>query len=71
MLLVRRARKLREETGDSRYWAPLERKMGTKLHRLGNILARPFLVLIYEPMLIAITLYMSVRFSLLESPEVY
>lgn len=45
--------------------------MGTKLHRLGNILARPFLVLIYEPMLIAITLYMSVRFSLLESPEVY
>ncbi|KAI1789345.1 MFS general substrate transporter [Ganoderma leucocontextum] len=59
VLLVRRAKKLREETGDNRYWAPMERKVGTRLHRLTNILARPFLVLIFEPMLIAITLYMS------------
>ncbi|TBU37202.1 MFS general substrate transporter [Dichomitus squalens] len=59
VLLVRRAKKLRKETGDSRYWAPLEKKDGTAFQRLKKVLARPFVVLIYEPMLIAMTLYMS------------
>ncbi|KAI0822202.1 MFS general substrate transporter [Trametes gibbosa] len=59
ILLVKRAQKLRAETGDQRYWAPLERNTMTIGQRLKHVLGRPFVVLVREPMLIAITLYMS------------
>lgn len=59
-LLVRRAQKLRKETGDDRWWAPLERKKLTVGQRIEETLARPFKIFFREPMLIAITLYMSV-----------
>ncbi len=52
---------MRTETGDSRYWAPLERNKKTFSQHVKHVLARPFLILFREPMLIAITLYMSVR----------
>ena len=60
MLLVYKARKLRKETGDDRYFAPLERQQVTPMERVENILGKPFKMLIYEPMLLAITVYMSV-----------
>ncbi|RPD64093.1 MFS general substrate transporter [Lentinus tigrinus ALCF2SS1-7] len=59
VLLVRRAEKLRKETGDNRFWAPLERNKKTFGQHVKHVLARPFLILAREPMLIAITLYMS------------
>ncbi|KAI0776897.1 MFS general substrate transporter [Trametes elegans] len=59
ILLVKRAQKLRKETGDDRYWAPLERNKKTFGQHVKHVLGRPFLVLAREPMLIAITLYMS------------
>ena len=61
ILLVRRAEKIRKETGDSRYWAPLERKKMTIGQRIKAVVGRPFIILAREPMLIAITVYMSVR----------
>ncbi|KAL0951355.1 hypothetical protein HGRIS_008059 [Hohenbuehelia grisea] len=59
ILLVRKARRLRKETGDERYWAPLEKQSRTVAQTLEHTLARPFKILFREPMLIAITLYMS------------
>ncbi|KAF7799242.1 hypothetical protein EIP86_010474 [Pleurotus ostreatoroseus] len=60
MLLVKRAEKLRKETGDNRWWAPFERRPKmTASQRVEAILARPFKVFFTEPMLIAITVYMS------------
>ncbi|PIL25367.1 MFS general substrate transporter [Ganoderma sinense ZZ0214-1] len=58
VLLVKRAQRKRKETGDDRYWAPLERQQMTLSERLKQVLAKPFVVLFTEPMLIAMTLYM-------------
>ncbi|KAI0788630.1 MFS general substrate transporter [Abortiporus biennis] len=59
ILLVKKAKKLRKETGDDRYWAPLEKLDLSFAKRVEHILARPFKILFLEPMLLAITLYMS------------
>ncbi len=61
VLLVKRAQRKRKETGDDRYWAPLERKKMTLSERLKQVVAKPFIVLFTEPMLMAMTLYMGVR----------
>lgn len=60
LLVCQKAERLRKETGDSRYWAPAERKHMPFGQLVKLVLGRPFLVLAEEPMLIAITLYMSV-----------
>ena len=62
-LLVQRAKKMRKETGDDRYWAPLEKRKFTLTQRLEQTIARPFKVFFREPMLIAVTMYMSVSAS--------
>lgn len=59
ILLVKKAVQRRKETGDERYYAPFERNKLSFTKRLEHILARPFRILFREPMLIAITLYMS------------
>ncbi|RXW18072.1 hypothetical protein EST38_g7778 [Candolleomyces aberdarensis] len=59
VLLVKKAKRLRNETGDLRYVAPLELTNISFAQRLKNILLKPFVVLIREPMLIAVTAYMS------------
>ncbi|KAF7985297.1 hypothetical protein HWV62_6461 [Athelia sp. TMB] len=59
-LLVRKAARMRKETGEPRYYAHTERlAKQTLAQTLNNTLARPFRVLVREPMLIAITVYMS------------
>ncbi|EIW63711.1 MFS general substrate transporter [Trametes versicolor FP-101664 SS1] len=58
-ILVKRAQRLRKETGDDRYWAPLERNTMTWAQRTKHVLGRPFIILFREPMLLVITLYMS------------
>ncbi|KAH9920854.1 MFS general substrate transporter [Epithele typhae] len=65
ILLVKRAQRLRKETGDNRYWAPLEREDKSIGERIKHVFARPFVVLVHEPMLIAITLYMSFMYGCL------
>ncbi|TDL21352.1 MFS general substrate transporter [Rickenella mellea] len=64
VLLVIKAKRLRAETGDERYYAPLESEDKIPLgKRVEKILARPFKVMFQEPMLIAVTMYMSFVFG--------
>ncbi|KAF7792538.1 hypothetical protein EIP86_003579 [Pleurotus ostreatoroseus] len=58
-LLVKRAKKLRKTTGDQRWWAPLEQSKLSFGQRVESTIARPFKIFFLEPMLIAVTLYMS------------
>ncbi|KZO99103.1 MFS general substrate transporter [Calocera viscosa TUFC12733] len=63
MILTRKARALRKKTGDTRYFSALE-TMPSDPRRLAYlILGRPFKMLIREPMLLAITMYMSFIFG--------
>jgi MFS family permease len=59
VLLVRKAERMRKETGDSRYYAPKEANKPDMRRRLYNIVAMPFKILFLEPMLIAIVVYQS------------
>ena len=61
VILKQKAERLRKETGDSRYYAPIEVEKMSFGRRVNKILAQPFKVLFQEPILIALTLYMSVR----------
>lgn len=60
IILVYKARKLRQTTGDSRYYAALERNVPHPRQIVNKVLARPFQVLFNEPMLMAMTAYLSV-----------
>ncbi|KAG8682468.1 hypothetical protein FRC09_016756, partial [Ceratobasidium sp. 395] len=59
IILKQRAAKLRKETGDQRYFSAIERENLHWTKRLENILGRPFKMIVQEPMLLAVTLYMS------------
>ncbi|KAL4070839.1 major facilitator superfamily domain-containing protein [Scleroderma citrinum] len=59
VLLVKKARELRKQTGNESYYAPMETQKLSATQRLESILARPFKILFSEPMLIATTAYMS------------
>ncbi|KAG9024629.1 hypothetical protein FRB95_011265 [Tulasnella sp. JGI-2019a] len=58
-ILMRKAQRKRKETGNDKYFSELEVQDVDIRTRLENVLGRPFKVLFLEPMLIAITLYMS------------
>jgi len=64
ILFVQKAQQKRKETGDARFFAPLEKQTFNIVQRLEHVLALPFKILFHEPMLIAITVYMSVRINL-------
>jgi hypothetical protein len=54
-----RAVKMRKETGDDRYYCRLEankKSIGAVIH---GLLVKPWIMLFQEPMLLAITIYMS------------
>jgi len=59
MLLVKKAQAKRLETRDLRYYALMERQEVNLKKYVENTLARPFVILFHEPILIAITLYHS------------
>ncbi|KAG7450645.1 MFS general substrate transporter [Guyanagaster necrorhizus] len=59
ILLVKKAKKMRKETGDDRYYAPMEKDTKTLAQQVEHVLARPFKILFQEPMLMASTLYLS------------
>lgn len=64
-ILARRAKKLRKETGDQKYVTETEldsRSMGEKLK---IFLLRPFALLLLEPIVLFIAIYMSVLYGLL------
>ena len=55
VILKQKAERLRKETGDDRYYAPIELNKMTFGRRLNKIVAQPFKVLFQEPILIALT----------------
>ncbi|KIJ47970.1 hypothetical protein M422DRAFT_163053 [Sphaerobolus stellatus SS14] len=60
ILLVKKANRRRAESGDERYYAAYERKpVRPVLGQIKDIVAKPFILLFNEPMLIAVTLYLS------------
>src|SRR5260370_32084323 len=65
VLLVRKAAAKRRATGDKRYQASLERQNVHWKARFQRVLGRPFKVLFLEPVLIVLTIYMSVSVALL------
>ncbi|KAG8969210.1 hypothetical protein FRC05_001174 [Tulasnella sp. 425] len=54
-----KAARMRKETGDQRYFSEIEAQDMHWKQRMETVLGRPFKVLFMEPMLIALTLYMS------------
>ncbi|WWC63519.1 uncharacterized protein I303_106122 [Kwoniella dejecticola CBS 10117] len=58
-ILATKAKKLRKDTQEERWYAPLERADHRWQARLYDILAKPFVILALEPMLLAVTMYMS------------
>ncbi|WVQ72020.1 hypothetical protein IAR50_001564 [Cryptococcus sp. DSM 104548] len=58
-ILANKAKRLRKETQDERYWAPLEKNDTSFKGRVNDILLKPFIILAKEPMLQAVTVYMS------------
>lgn len=59
--MEKKAKALRLRTGDKNFYAPIEKDEKEKLvKRIEHTVARPFKILFQEPMLIAITIYMSV-----------
>lgn len=59
IILKRKAQRIRKETNDDRYVAPIELRPFKPAELASAILLKPFRMLIEEPMLLAITLYMS------------
>lgn len=75
IILKKRAQALRKSTGDERYYSAIEREnlhwakryagsaeclcLTNVSRRLENILGRPFVMIVREPMLLAVTMYMS------------
>lgn len=64
-LLKWKAAHLRAITGDDRYRAAIEVRQETFLHRLKRALYRPFLLFIHEPIVILLTLYLSIVYVVL------
>ncbi|TFY72914.1 hypothetical protein EVG20_g105 [Dentipellis fragilis] len=58
-ILVSKARKLRKDTGDDRYRAPMEIQDLNLAQLAERVVAKPFQILFSEPILIAVNLYMS------------
>ncbi|WVQ68469.1 uncharacterized protein L199_006677 [Kwoniella botswanensis] len=58
-ILVHKAKRLRKDTQEQRWYAPLEKADNRWKSRLYDILAKPFVILALEPMLLAVTMYMS------------
>ncbi|WRT68612.1 uncharacterized protein IL334_005590 [Kwoniella shivajii] len=58
-ILAQKAKKLRKDTQEERWYAPLEKQDHRWQSRLYDILAKPFIMLALEPMLLAVTMYMS------------
>ena len=64
-LLSWKAKQLRKISGDDRYYALHEIDRVTLTHRLTVALPRPFVMAFYEPIIVLITLYMSVLYIIL------
>ena len=65
VLLKRKAQRLREETGDDRYWHPHESQKINLNNIVTKYLSRPLRMLLTEPMITCIAIYASFVYGLL------
>ncbi|KAF8908597.1 MFS general substrate transporter [Gymnopilus junonius] len=65
VLLVYKAKRIRSDTNDTRYYAALERDPLQPLEVFSKVLSLPFKILFNEPMLIAMTIYLSFGYGCL------
>jgi hypothetical protein len=64
ILLKHKAERKRKETGDDRWYAAVETIQISRSERIKGIVFKPFKMLFFEPMLMAITIYTSVSLTL-------
>ena len=57
IILKNKAQKMRKDTGETRYYAPIEKADTSIKARAQNILVKPFKMLVVEPMLLAVSEY--------------
>ncbi|KAB5566872.1 major facilitator superfamily domain-containing protein [Coniochaeta sp. 2T2.1] len=65
VLLKRKAQKLRKETGDDRWKAPIEKQKKSILSTVGHSLLRPFQLLLGEPMCLILDIYSAILLGIL------
>ncbi|KAI1461038.1 MFS general substrate transporter [Annulohypoxylon moriforme] len=63
--LREKARKLRKETGDERWKAPIEKSTKSVIATVGNSLLRPFQLLIFEPMCLLLCIFSAILLGVL------
>ncbi|KAF8315819.1 MFS general substrate transporter [Clavulina sp. PMI_390] len=64
-LLGRKAAQKRKETGDDRWYAPIETRQVPMAQTVANILIKPWKIFFMEPILIAINIYVAFQYGLL------
>ncbi|EKM59652.1 uncharacterized protein PHACADRAFT_86536 [Phanerochaete carnosa HHB-10118-sp] len=64
-LRKRKAKKLRKATGDSQYYAPLDRRSGTLVNLIAVSCYRPFELLFMDRMVLLLDLWTSILFGIL------
>ncbi|RTE74697.1 hypothetical protein BHE90_010843 [Fusarium euwallaceae] len=65
VILKAKARKLRCETGDNRYWAPVEKMNRSHRKTVALALMRPFQLMFLEPMCLCLNLYSAILLGIL------
>ncbi|KAK2599323.1 hypothetical protein N8I77_011091 [Diaporthe amygdali] len=65
VVLRNKARKIRGDTGDERWKAPIEKTNKSLIRTVGLSLLRPFQILIFEPMALILNLYSAILLGIL------
>lgn len=65
VLLKKKAQKLRKDTGDERWQAPIEKQKKSIARTVGYALLRPFQLLISEPMCLILDIYSAILLGIL------
>ncbi|KAL0941841.1 major facilitator superfamily transporter [Colletotrichum truncatum] len=65
IVLRAKARKIRKETGDERWKAPVEKTTKSVAQTIGLSLMRPFQLLIYEPMVLNLCIFSAILLGIL------
>ncbi|KAK7716134.1 hypothetical protein SLS64_003286 [Diaporthe eres] len=65
VVLRNKARKIRKDTGDERWKAPIEKTNKSLVRTVGLSLLRPFQILVFEPMALILNLYSAILLGIL------
>ncbi|ERS99880.1 hypothetical protein HMPREF1624_03247 [Sporothrix schenckii ATCC 58251] len=65
VVLRNKARRMRKETGDDRWYAPIEKMNKSILGTIGYAVKHPFVLLVSEPMILALNLYSAILLGIL------